>query len=164
MDPRSGVASGLRNRSRHALGGFGNAQARASSMKKPAPLLNWEVIPAEGARAGVSMFVVLHGAKGSDSHTKYSAKITSLDSSVGIGDGIEIPLERMPSGEWRKEFTLSLPGDYVVHLGDEMRTVHVDAQEYLSFGREFGLFSGSVLILVGGMLLWLWKSKIKLGV
>lgn len=84
-----------------------------------------------------------------------------MPSTAGESSGpVELKLEatELP-GEWRKEFTVMLPGKYRIELGTESRSFQVESQEYLTFGHEFGMFSAVVLLLVGGMLLWIKMIK-----
>lgn len=73
-------------------------------------------------------------------------------------EAFDVPLRR-DGDQLEGQFILSFPGRYELQLGDLRRTIEVDAQRDLSFQQEFGLFSVVVIILVGGMLLWLRRKK-----
>lgn len=77
-----------------------------------------------------------------------------------LGTDFTVPVN--PWGDKRiAQFTLYRAGDYEVSVSGVRSIVHVAPQQNLSFFSEFGLFSVSVLILVGGMLVWLKKRSSK---
>ena len=119
----------------------------------------WEIFPTEGIRTGTSIFVVGHGTPAKDDREALKVWVTPLPSQNRAQDSVELVLVPGANGEWSKEFTLMLPGDYRVTHGSETRVIHVSNQSYLAFGEEFGIFSSAVVLLVGGMLIWLIRSK-----
>lgn len=62
-------------------------------------------------------------------------------------------------GHTEGQFMVSFPGKYRLTLGKLTREIHVEPQRDLTFQAEFGFFSFAVVILVGGMVVWLRKQK-----
>ena len=55
------------------------------------------------------------------------------------------------------QFSVSIPGVYEIVADETRETITVAPQRDLDFSSEFGIFSLAVLLLVGGMLVWLRK-------
>lgn len=142
------------------MGGACEPGKAASSMKATEENFFWQILPEKGARTGVPFFIIAKRkslASTNDVHPV--ALLSALSANTGMRLPVELVLELADTGEWMKEFTVMLPGDYQIQFGHETRTLHVEPQKFLEFGREFGIFSGAVVLLVGGMILWLCKRK-----
>lgn len=57
------------------------------------------------------------------------------------------------------QFTIDLAGQYEVLAGGEQRKLTVFKQEDLSFGTEFGLTAGLVILALFGVILWSQKKR-----
>lgn len=124
--------------------------------------LSWDIQPTTNLRTGMSLFVVAKGNHAQTlDETEPTAWLTAVSGGTGLSEAVELKLESVGTGEWRKEFTLMLPGDYQVKLGTQSKVIHVTKQQFMNFGLEFGIFSTAVVLLVGGMLIWLRKNTQK---
>ncbi|MEZ4751806.1 MAG: hypothetical protein R3B54_14600 [Bdellovibrionota bacterium] len=59
------------------------------------------------------------------------------------------------------QFTIDLAGTYEVQAGNEQKKISVFKQEDLSFGTEFGLTAGLVLLFLFGVILWSQKKRLR---
>lgn len=106
-------------------------------------------------RTGVPITVTVHGA---------GAGISS-DAAVVTPKGVpgaerfQFPLLPARGGDREGQFTVALPGEYVVEANGTAASVSVAPQRNLAFGVEFGIFSFVVFLIVGGMVLWLRQRR-----
>ncbi len=82
-------------------------------------------------------------------------EITPFDPGL---DSISIPAH-VKSGMVEAQFSLSLPGKYHLKLGQYQRDISILPATTLDFSTEFGFFSIGVILLLAGMIKWLWKQK-----
>ena len=61
--------------------------------------------------------------------------------------------------EWIGEFSVSLPGAYAVTFAGQTKAFQAADSSFISFGREFGLFSAATVTLVIAMLVWLARDR-----
>jgi hypothetical protein len=61
--------------------------------------------------------------------------------------------------EWMREFSVSLPGEYAVTFAGQTKAFQAVDSSFISFGREFGLFSAATVTLVIAMLAWLARDR-----
>ena len=102
-------------------------------------------------RAGVPVTLLWRGAP--------LASDAIVTSEVQGAETFRVAIKPGPTGELTGEFTVRLPGDYTVTVAGVTQRIHVDPQEDLDFGTEFGVFGAAVLVLLGGMLVWLRKRN-----
>ena len=69
-----------------------------------------------------------------------------------------VALKRV-DGEWLGQFTLHVPGQYQLQVGNIRKSFEVIAHRDLSFGVEFGLTALLVLLAFGGAIAWTLKRK-----
>lgn len=75
----------------------------------------------------------------------------------------EVPFRKSGQGVPTANFVVSLPGNYQLEAGTRVGTLTVHPQRDLPFSDEFGFFMFFVILLVGGMLLWLRRKHKPLG-
>ena len=112
------------------------------------------VIQPESLRTGVPITVTVGPEAG---HRGTSLVVSAVDPSGG--EPFAVPLADGTEGHRVGHFVLSLPGRYEITAGATKQTVTVAPQQNLSFAAEFGVFSLAVFLLVGGMVVWLRRSK-----
>ena len=127
-------------------------------MNDSSKIPSWSLTPKGDLRTGSSLFIVAQHL--ATSQGVPTALLIPLAGKSFGADTIELKLRQSPgTDEWSREFTVMLPGDYKIVLANSTQMIHVTRQQYLNFGTEFGIFSSAVALLVGGMLIWLIKSK-----
>ncbi len=114
----------------------------------------WEILPEGELRTDTTISVV-------SEDNSQELSVQGLDASLGVSQTkFTVPFTPYNNQQqYIATFSVSLPGIYRLQSGEFQKTIHVKPFERLNFATEFGLFSFVVILIVGGMVLWLKTKK-----